>query len=150
MNISKPLLRCNGEYWVENNPAVISVFDVRITPLFSSAFLLLFSFSNLHFLQKEPFGSVWSDECYFLLSKCSMLTGFYSHEQICLRSVWMLHGGVSKELIFFSKLHNTSGYISLLIPQSSYVCLNKFFMMENNFAIYNAVRSLSPQKIIFI
>lgn len=41
VNISKLILWHIGQYWVENNPAVISVFDVRITPLFSSAFFVV-------------------------------------------------------------------------------------------------------------
>lgn len=41
VNISKLLLWHIGQYWVENNPAVTSVFDVRITPLFSSAFFVV-------------------------------------------------------------------------------------------------------------
>lgn len=41
VDISKLFLWHIGQYWVENNPAVISVFDVRITPLFSSAFFVV-------------------------------------------------------------------------------------------------------------
>lgn len=66
--------------------------------------------------------------------------------------MWKLHDGRSKELLFFffSGLRNTLGYVPLLIPQSSYVCLNKFFIVENNFAVYNTVRSFSTEKILFI
>lgn len=53
-------------------------------------------------------------------------------------------------VFFFSGLRNTLGYVPLLIPQSSYVCLNKFFIVENNFAVYNTVRSFSTEKILFI